>query len=269
MTSSKLRIKDDLYNRLSPVQSDEMLYKETTKTRSSYGYDHQDSCERPLRYAEECPTQTKFSTKHLPNTSSHLHHDADDDDGDEDDDTTDTEMPPKSAFILRAQFYQNLFAASANLLKKQRPTKRHRVPAPAPDGFEADASGDDAGIDEKAEDLSSPLETALAGVGQLQKCLFPSAPAPHGRQESNGGNGAAPEVGCDVDTADEMLEVSLRLLWFPKTMMPVGYNCSTIVEFLSINKCFVFGSFLRVFFLLHFIDKREKQIKSVHCEIHL
>uniref|UniRef100_A0A182KH77 Uncharacterized protein n=1 Tax=Anopheles christyi TaxID=43041 RepID=A0A182KH77_9DIPT len=205
MTSSKLRIKGDLYNRLSSVQTDEMLYKETIKPRSSTnyfqstgsvtGYDQQDSNEEPLRYPEECSTQLKIDTKRSPTTTAALR-----DNGSEN-----TEMPPKSAFILRAQFYQNLFAASANLLKKHRPSRQLRVPDPA-NNLEGHHSEDEPGIDEKAQDLSSPLETALASVGQFPKSLFPSSPAPNERHEAAAD--AHPEMDRDVDTCEsnEMLE---------------------------------------------------------------
>uniref|UniRef100_A0A182PT31 Uncharacterized protein n=1 Tax=Anopheles epiroticus TaxID=199890 RepID=A0A182PT31_9DIPT len=216
MTSSKLRIKDDLYNRLSPVQPNEMLYKESNKSRSSstffhaVGYRQHDSSEELARYSGAVPSQVKTDAQRSspsPNQTASTTVTLHDDDNHS---NATTEMPPnKSALILQAHFYQNLFAASATLFKQQRPAKRRRVHVSANHFDEAsNHSEDEAGIDEKAEDLSSPLETALASVGQFPKGLFPNALSPNERQD--GGRTADPhvEMDRDVDTSEsnEMLE---------------------------------------------------------------
>uniref|UniRef100_A0A182N5U0 Uncharacterized protein n=1 Tax=Anopheles dirus TaxID=7168 RepID=A0A182N5U0_9DIPT len=183
MTPSKLRIKDDLYNRLSPPESDEMLFK-AGKPRSSNcfypgavsaGYsEHEPIEEEPRRYSDECsPRTTKARAKVTEDC---------------DNATESNAVPSKSAFIFPTQFYKNLFAASASLLKKKQPREVH----------EDRDSGDESATDEKAEDLSSPpgclpLETALSGVGQFPRSLFSRATPP----DVNG-----PDSDRDVDTSE-------------------------------------------------------------------
>uniref|UniRef100_A0A182VWL9 Uncharacterized protein n=1 Tax=Anopheles minimus TaxID=112268 RepID=A0A182VWL9_9DIPT len=203
MTPSKLRIKDDLYNRLAPSHTDEMLYK-AVKTRSSNYFhtdeaaprhDQQASSDETHPCATGCPSQMlkeRITTRHSPTHR-------------EECDNVDTGIAPKSAFIFPAQFYKNLFAASASLLKKQQPRSD-----PCRQ-YEGDHSEDEAGIDEQAEDLSNPttLETTLSSVGQFPRSLFPSASSSQVQaQQESTTEGAHPDIDRDVDTSEsnEILE---------------------------------------------------------------
>uniref|UniRef100_A0A182LWC4 Uncharacterized protein n=1 Tax=Anopheles culicifacies TaxID=139723 RepID=A0A182LWC4_9DIPT len=229
MTPSKLRIKDDLYNRLAPPHTDEMLYKAVKTKSSNYfhtdevapRYDQQASSDEPHPCVSGCSSEERIITKNSPTTRDEC-------------DNADTGIAPKSAFIFPAQFYKNLFAASASLLKKQQ----HR--ADPCRQYEGDHSEDETGIDEQAEDLSnpttsSPLETPHSGVGQFARSLFPTVSSSQAQQAQSASTsgGVHPDIDRDVDTSEsnEILEVSLRRR---------AKNASPLI---------VVASFLRKFFI--------------------
>ncbi|XP_053680042.1 zinc finger protein rotund [Anopheles nili] len=174
MTPSKLRIKDDLYQRClahPSVPTDEVSFK-SAKHRNP----------GPLQgYGDECGSrELGRTTRASPvQIAGAVGEDDDDDVGNE----RDGRMPAKAAFIFPAQFYKSLFAASASLLKKQH---QHQ-----PD----QTSEDETSADEKAQDLSSP--TACSPVGHFPRGL------PHHSTSSHEENH---DQDVDASEASDMLE---------------------------------------------------------------
>ncbi|XP_058056223.1 zinc finger protein rotund [Anopheles bellator] len=158
MTPSKLRIKDDLFSRLTPFQADH-------RCGSSFFHDHGDHGEQH-RYDGGGPVS---DVRPVPKEYSS--------DGDETHEPREI-GPAKSPFLFPAHFYKNLFAASASLLKK-----RQHTATVSPDG-DVGGDGSDGGaseVEEKAEDLSSsqPVDAAGPEVAHFSRhVLFAASPSP-------------------------------------------------------------------------------------------
>ncbi|XP_049548031.1 zinc finger protein rotund-like [Anopheles darlingi] len=113
MTPSKLRIKDDLFNRLSPSESSEMMMFKCSTIRHGSSFFSKASAD-PLE--DNSDVQQQRQPRIVDRKASPAY----DDEEEEDDHSQPCKMAPKSSFLFPAHFYKNLFVASASLLKKQQ-----------------------------------------------------------------------------------------------------------------------------------------------------
>ncbi|XP_035773920.1 zinc finger protein rotund-like isoform X2 [Anopheles albimanus] len=156
MTPSKLRIKDDLFNRRSPSESGEMMFKCSTIRHGSSFF----SQAEPLKDDPDAHGHSRIALS--PKASPAY------DDEDEEDEHEPCKMVPKASFLFPAHFYKNLFVASASLLKKHQAIQ-------GDDAARTETDSPPSPREEKAEDLStvgSPLQQdSTVAVGHCSRSL--------------------------------------------------------------------------------------------------